>query len=85
MLIGLALLGVSAINAWAVGEGRWGVSQTFFEGPLQTLEGVTNGTNGRRYIGSWSFPATNRWTSLCHVLDLKGEAFPGFCEMFSRP
>ena len=36
--------GVSAINAWAVGEGR-------------------------RYIGSWSFPATNRWTSLCHAKD----------------
>lgn len=36
-------LGVSAANAWALGERE------------------------RRYIGSWSFPATHRWTSLCHA------------------
>lgn len=35
-------LGVSAANAWALGERR-------------------------QYIGSWSFPATHRWTSLCHA------------------
>ena len=40
LLLALALSGVSAINAWAVGEGRCGPFQeTFFEGPLQTLEG----------------------------------------------
>ena len=62
----LALSGVSAINAWAVGEGRW--VDTFLKA---TRHLVTLLFNGRRYIGSWSFPATNRWTSLCHVRHLK--------------
>ena len=111
MLVPHGTVGVSAANAWALGE-RWEAQgggfmsgwqddmrypqtlmvypSVYHHFPLKNMPLIgrkiveqdgycaicaqpplKTSSLRRQYIGSWSFPATHRWTSLCHVIASK--------------